>query len=68
MLRGAEKMPRQIATLRSGIEGLLAIARIHEQSLELSQRQFEILVQEIRGLKVENHRILIHLFCENQQE
>lgn len=52
-------------------EALLQTAIIHQQGLETSQRNFEIVIAqiqnltvEIRGLQTENRRILDHLFGE----
>lgn len=56
-----------IKELRSGINSLLTIGQIHQQSLDISQRQFEVLVQEIRGIRSENRRILAHLFGEQHE-
>ena len=52
-------------------EALLQTVIIHQQGLETSQRNFEIVMAEIRnitleirGLQTENRRILDHLFGE----
>ena len=58
---------RQIAELRRAIESLVAIAQAHQQSLNAHDSQFAILVQEIRGLRAENRRILSHLFGEQTE-
>lgn len=46
-----------ITELRASCEALLATVDQHQDN-------FEILVQEIRGLRAENCRILTHLFGE----
>lgn len=46
-----------IAELRASSEALLATVNQHQDN-------FEVLVQEIRGLRAENRRILAHLFGE----
>lgn len=53
-----------VTDLRSTSEALLQTAIIHQQGLETSQRNFDALVAEIRGLRTENRRILDHLFGE----
>ena len=58
---------RSIAELRQAIESLVVIAQAHQQSLNAHDSQFAILVQEIRGLRAENRRILSHLFGEQTE-
>lgn len=53
-----------VVDLRRTSEALLQTAIIHQQGLEASQRNFEAIVTEIRGLQTENRRILDHLFGE----
>lgn len=62
-----EANSRSIAELRQAIESLVAIAQAHQQSLNAHDSQFAILVQEIRGLRAENRRILSHLFGEQTE-
>ena len=61
-----EANSRDIAQLTADVQSLVAIAQAQQQSLASMQQGFEILVQEIRGLRTENRRILDHLF--GQQE
>lgn len=60
-----------VTETRVTAEALLQTAIIHQQGLETSQRNFEIVIAqiqnltvEIRGLQTENRRILDHLFGE----
>ena len=63
---------RDIAALRAltasnatAVEQLAAIAQTQQQTLNAISSGFEILTQEIRGLRAENRRILTHLFGQN---
>ncbi len=51
-----------VTETRVTAEALLQTVIIHQQGLETSQRNFDALVTEIRGLQTENRRILDHLF------
>jgi ATP phosphoribosyltransferase len=51
-----------IAELRSSVNALVQIAELHQRDLEASQRNFDIIVNEIRGLRTESQRILEYLF------
>ena len=57
-------LSRTVTEVRITSETLLQTAIIHQQGLETSQRNFEAIVTEIRGLQTENRRILDHLFGE----
>jgi len=66
---------RDIAALRTStasnttaIEQLAAIAHTQQQTLNAISSGFEILTQEIRGLRAENRRILTHLFGQNRED
>ena len=51
-----------IAELHSSVNALVQIAELHQNDLEASQRNFDIIVNEIRGLRTESQRILEYLF------
>jgi hypothetical protein len=63
-----DNLASTVADLRTTSEALLQTAIIHQQGLETSQRNFEAIVTEIRGLQTENRRILDHLFGEQNNE
>ncbi|MBP0030596.1 hypothetical protein [Roseofilum sp. Guam] len=54
-IEDSETEKTEIAQLRSRAEDLLEIANIHH---EVSQRQFEALMKEIKALRIENKCIL----------
>ncbi len=66
-----DQLATTAAETRITAEALLQTVIIHQQGLEPSQRNFEIVMAEIRnitleirGLQTENRRILDHLFGE----
>jgi chromosome segregation ATPase len=50
------------AELRFSVNALVQIAELHQNDLEASQRNFDIIVNEIRGLRTESQGILEYLF------
>jgi hypothetical protein len=50
-----------IGELTTNVSRLASTVKLHNQN-------FDILIQEIRGLRAENRRILTHLFGEQQSE
>lgn len=52
-----EANSRAIGELTTNVSRLANIAELHSQN-------FDILIQEIRGLRAENRKILSHLFGE----
>lgn len=62
-----EANSRAIAELRQNLESLAQIAKLHQESLQAHDSVLNILVQEIRGLRSENRRILTHLFGEQSE-
>jgi chromosome segregation ATPase len=56
-----------IADLRSAVSSMIATVSQHQQNFEVSQRNFERIVAQIRGIQTENRRILDHLFGEQTE-
>ena len=57
-----------ISELRSTVSSLVQIVEVHQRNHEISQRNFETMVSEIRGLRTESQRILEHLFGQKENE
>lgn len=58
-----------ISELRSTVSSLVQIVEVHlTRNHEISQRNFETMVSEIRGLRTESQRILEHLFGQRENE
>lgn len=55
---------RDIAALKESIAQLVSVAQIQQQTITETT---EALIQEIRGLRAENRRILSHLFGEQSE-
>lgn len=55
-----------IAENAAAITDLRATSEALLQTVNQHQENFEVLVQEIRGLRTENRRILDHLFGESE--
>ncbi|MFB2835579.1 hypothetical protein [Floridanema evergladense] len=67
-LRSAQEAERAaIAELRSTVNSLVQIVEIHQHNHEVSQRNFEAIMNEIRGIRTENQRILEHLFGRQEE-
>jgi hypothetical protein len=58
------ELSTSVTEVRITSEALLQTTIIHQQGLETSQKNFEALVAEIRGLRTGNRRILDYLFGE----
>lgn len=56
-----DRLANAVEANTTNIARLANIAELHSQN-------FDILIQEIRGLRAENRRILSHLFGEQQSE
>lgn len=63
-----DRLSVDVAANTANIDRLAAIAQMQQQSLAAIQQGFDIVVQEIRGLRAENRRILSHLFGEDGRE
>lgn len=57
-----------ISELHSTVSSLVQIVEVHQRNHEISQRNFETMVSEIRGLRTESQRILEHLFGQRENE
>jgi len=55
-----------ITELHSTVNSLVQIVEIHQRNHEVSQRTFETIMNEIRGLRTESQRILEHLFGKEE--
>ncbi len=63
-----DQLATDVSNLRVTAEALLATAQLHQQSLEASQRNFEAISSEIRGLQLENRRMLEELRSRRENE
>jgi hypothetical protein len=59
---GIAELRPSIAELRSSVNSLVQVAELHQRDLEVSQHNFEAIMTEIRGMRLESQRILEHLF------
>ena len=57
-----------IAELRMTVNSLVQIVEVHQRNHEVSQRNFEMIVSEIRGMRTESQRILEHLFGRQEND
>lgn len=57
---------REMAELRSGLAELRSTVTALVQVVEVHQHNFEVIVNEIRGLRTESQRILEYLFGQQQ--
>lgn len=61
-----EQTQQQVDTNTRNIQQLAGIAQTQQQTLQMQEQGnnqiFEALIEEIRGLRTENRRILDHLF------
>jgi hypothetical protein len=55
-----------IAELRIAVNSLVQVVEIHQRNHEVSQRNFDMIMNEIRGLRTESQRILEHLFGQEE--
>ena len=56
-----------ISDLRASTSDLRSAAELLLQTVNQHQENFELLVQEIRGLRTENRRILNHIFPQENR-
>lgn len=56
-----------ISDLRASTSNLHSAAELLLQTVNQHQENFELLVQEIRGLRTENRRILNHIFPQENR-
>ena len=59
-----ERLDRLASAVEANTANIARLANI----AELHSQNFDILIQEIRGLRAENRKILSHLFGEQQSE
>jgi hypothetical protein len=52
---------RDISSLKSSVEGLVNLAQINQQNVEMVIRQIDEMQSEVRSLQTENRRILDQL-------
>lgn len=62
-----DRLASAVETNKDAIAELRLTAEALLQTVIQHQENFDVLVQEIRGLRTENRRILNHLFPEQQQ-
>ncbi|HBB30661.1 MAG TPA: hypothetical protein DC064_02190, partial [Cyanobacteria bacterium UBA9273] len=58
---------REMAELRSTVTALVQIVEVHQRNHEASERNFERIWHEIRGIRTETQRIIEHLFGTQQE-
>lgn len=58
-----ERTQQQVDANTQSIQQLAAIAQTQQQTI---YQTFEALIEEVRGLRTENRRILDHLFGETE--
>jgi hypothetical protein len=61
----SERNTRDISDLKSSVEGLVNVAQIHQQSIEVVVTEIREMQAEVRGLQTENRRILDQLIDRN---
>ncbi|HBL12408.1 MAG TPA: hypothetical protein DD379_13560 [Cyanobacteria bacterium UBA11162] len=60
------RLSADIAELRATVNSLVQVVEIHQRNHEVSQRNFDAILTEIRGLRTESQRMLEHLFGGQQ--
>ncbi len=65
LAEAVEANSRQIAANADAISQLINVMREQQES---NTEIFQVLIQEIRGLRAENRRIVTHLFGEQQSQ
>ena len=53
-----DQLANSVSGLQSTAEALLQTVVLHQESIEASQRNFEVIASQIRGLQLENRRML----------
>ncbi len=61
----SERNTRDISDLKSSVEGLVNVAQIHQQSIEVVVTEIREMQAEVRGLQTENRRILDQFINRN---
>ncbi|MGK7924497.1 MAG: hypothetical protein AB4290_04455 [Spirulina sp.] len=62
-----QQLSNQTQELTKTVTYLMQIVELHQANHEASQRNFDIIVKEMTGLRTESLRILEHLFGEQQE-
>jgi methyl-accepting chemotaxis protein len=61
----SERNTRDTSDLKSSVEGLVNIAQMHQQSIEVVVTEIREMQAEVRGLQTENRRILDQFINRN---
>jgi hypothetical protein len=61
----SERNTRDISDLKSSVDGLVNVAQIHQQSIEVVVTESREMQAEVRGLQIENCRILDQFINRN---
>jgi hypothetical protein len=61
----SQRNTRDITDLKTSVQGLVNVAQIHQQSLEVVVTEIREMQAEVKGLQTENRRILDQLINRN---